>query len=87
MTFDQCEAALSALREQQNTANPMVRVHLGKGAYAGRVARADCDPDLHRRIQGPYGVLVLENLGLCRFPQTYLQIADIPSDGIEPMEE
>jgi hypothetical protein len=87
MTFEQCDAVLSAIRRRQGTTNPKVRVDFGTQAVAGRIARSDSDPDRGRLVQGPYGVLVLESLGLCRLPQTYVQIANIPDDGIQPIDE
>lgn len=87
MTFDQCNAALTTIRRNQGTKNPRVRVDLAGSAYAGRVSRADCDKEPGRLVQGPYGVLILENLGLNRYPQTILQIADIPDGGIQAVDE
>ena len=87
MTFDQCDEVLAALRRTQGTSNPRVRVDLGGVAYRGRVARAGSDPELRSAAKGPFGVLVLENLGLGRGPRTVLQIADIPDDGIKPIDE
>ncbi|MDX2037084.1 MAG: hypothetical protein SFX72_10565 [Isosphaeraceae bacterium] len=87
MTFEQCDAALNAIRKLQKTEHPRVRVDLGRDAFSGRVAHTDSDPDRRRTIHGPYGVIVLEGLGLSRFPQTYLQIADIPENGITPVDE
>jgi hypothetical protein len=50
--------------------------------YQGRLTRADSDPEFRRPDGSPFGVLVLENLGLARGPETILQIASIPVGGI-----
>ncbi len=52
----------------------------------GRVKHADSDPEARRASTSPFGVLVLENLGLARGPETILQIASIPEDGIRELQ-
>jgi hypothetical protein len=87
MTFDQCQRALIAIRRKQGTRYPLVRVDYGGSIYRGRLARADSDPEFHSEEGSPFGVLVLEQLGLSRRPETILQIADIPEDGLNPIDE
>jgi hypothetical protein len=84
MTFEQCHANLAAIRRKQGTPCPVVRVASNGVVYSGRLKRADSD--LASRpgpgAGSPFGVLVLENLGLARGPETILQIASIPEGGI-----
>lgn len=82
MTFEQCQANLLALRRKQGTRCPAVRIAYNGVVYSGRVKRADSDPESGRSTASPFGVLVLENLGLARGPETILQIASIPENGI-----
>ncbi len=82
MTFEQCHSHLMAIRRRQGTRCPAVKVALKGKVYQGRLTRADSDPESRKGIRSPFGVLVLENLGLVRGPETILQIADIPEDGI-----
>ena len=88
MTFEQCQTALMTIRRRQGTRCPLVRVDYGGAVYRGRLARADSDPEYRNRKDpsSPYGVLVLENLGLGRGPETILQIADIPAEGLKPLD-
>ncbi len=86
MTFEQCHATLTTIRRQQGTRCPQVRVDYGGTVFRGRVARADSDPEYRKDPRTPYGVLVLEQLGLGRGPETILQIADIPPDGLRPID-
>ena len=53
----------------------------------GPLARADSDPEFRHASSSPYGVLVLEQLGLSRGPQTILQIANIPESGLHPLDD
>jgi hypothetical protein len=82
MTFEQCHANLMAIRRRQGTRCPVVKVASNGMVYQGRLTRADSDPEFRRPAASPFGVLVLENLGLARSPETILQIADIPEGGI-----
>lgn len=82
MTFEQCHANLLAIRRRQGTRCPVVKVAYNGTVYQGRLTRADSDPEFRRSAASPFGVLVLENLGLSRGPETILQIANIPDDGI-----
>jgi hypothetical protein len=50
--------------------------------YKGRLTRTDTDLASRWASGSPFGVLVLENLGLVRSPETILQIAAIPENGI-----
>jgi hypothetical protein len=87
MTFDQCHDNLTAIRRKQGTTSPLIRVDYGGTAYQGRLARTDSDPDRRRSSSSPYGVLVLEALGLSHGPETILQIGSIPEDGIAEIHE
>ena len=82
MTVDQCHSHLQAIRRRQGTRCPLVRVDCAGAVYRGRLTRADSDPEHRRRTSSPYGILVLEAPGLGRGPQTVVQIASIPEDGI-----
>ncbi len=82
MTFEQCHANLMTIRRSQGTDCPAVKVAYNGMIYQGRLTRADSDPEVRRSSHSPFGVLVLENLGLARDPETILQIANIPEDGI-----
>lgn len=87
MTFDECQAALTSIRTQQGTTRPLVRVDYAGTVFRGRLARTDCDPGTLHDARSPYGILVLENPGLGRHPETILQIADIPKGGLHPLED
>ena len=82
MTFEQCHANLLQIRRRQGTRCPAVRVSYNGMVYQGRLTRTDSDPEHRRRAESPFGVIVLENLGLGRAPETILQISNIPEDGI-----
>jgi hypothetical protein len=82
MTFEQCHANLMAIRRKQGTRCPVVKVAYNGIIYQGRLTRTDSDPEFRRASNSPFGVLVLENPGLAREPETILQIASIPVDGI-----
>lgn len=86
MTVDQVHAHLQAIRRRQGTRYPLVRVDCGGTVYRGRLSRADSDPEHRRRADSPYGVLVLEGLGLGRGPETLVQIATIPEGGIADLD-
>ncbi len=66
MTFDECHSTLAGIRQRQGTRCPLVRVD-----YAGRVDPGSSGPRRQRprvcaeaRARFPYGVIILENLGL-----------------------
>ena len=86
MTFEQCHSNLLAIRRNQGTRCPAVRVAFNGVVYSGRLKHADSDPEARRASDSPFGVLVLEHLGLCRGPETILQIASIPEDGIGDLQ-
>lgn len=83
MTFEQCHAVLVGIRRNQGTPCPLVRVDYGGSVFRGRIARSDSDPEHRRESASPFGVIVLENPGLHRGPETILQIASIPVDGLQ----
>ncbi len=87
MTFEQCHSTLVAIRRRQGTSRPLVRVDFGGTVYRGRVCRSDSDPEHRREPSSPFGVLVLEEPGLHRAPETILQIASIPDDGLHSIDE
>jgi hypothetical protein len=87
MTVEQCQSVLVAIRRQQGTRCPLVRVDSGGAVVQGRLKRSDSDPEHRGRSNSPFGVLVLEGLGLTRGPETILQIADIPDDGIRSLHD
>src|SRR5262249_40355114 len=82
MTFDECHRHLVAIRRKQGTRYPLVRVDYGGSIYQGRLTRSDSDPEHRQGKNSPYGVLVLETLGLSRGPEMILQIANISDQGI-----
>ncbi len=83
MTFEQCHANLMAIRRRQGTRCPVVKVAYNGMIYQGRLTRADSDPEYppSRRI-----ALRRARPGEPRprpeGPETILQIANIPEDGI-----
>ena len=85
MTFENCQSAVVGLRGKQVTRCPLVRVDYGGTVFRGRLARADSDPEIRRRSGSLFGVLVLEGLG-DREPETVLQIANIPENGINTLD-
>jgi hypothetical protein len=82
MTFEQCHAHLMMIRRRQGTRCPALKVVYNGSIYQGRLARTDTDLESRWASGSPFGVLVLENLGLARSPETILQIAEIPENGI-----
>jgi hypothetical protein len=87
MTFEECQQALVKIRRQQGTRYPLLRVDYGGTVFRGRLARADSDPEYRHNPGSPYGVLVLDQPGLTRGPQTILQIANIPESGLHPLDD
>jgi hypothetical protein len=63
----------------------LLRVDYGGTVLHGRLSRSDCDPEHRHNPASPYGILVLENLGLMRSPEMILQIADIHEDAIRSL--
>ena len=86
MTFEQCQAAVQTLRQKQGTSCPLVRVDYAGTVIRGRLTRSDSDRKNGTGKASPYGILTLEYLGLGRGPETVLQIADIPQDGIHEID-
>lgn len=86
MTFDQCHQRLIEIRRKQGTRFPLVRVECAGTVYRGRLTRADSDPEHREQAHAPYGVLILESLGLTRGPQTILQIPNITANGISDID-
>jgi hypothetical protein len=87
MTFEQCQSVLVTIRKKQGTRCPLVRVDCGGLVVRGRLARSDSDPEFRRDNGSPYGVIVLEGIGLCRQPETIVQIASIPENGLRSIDE
>jgi hypothetical protein len=87
MTVDQCYQQLLVIRRKQKTRYPLIRVDYGAATYRGRLSRADSDPERRKNANSPYGVLVLEELGVARGPETVLQITNIRDDGIISLDE
>ena len=87
MTFDECHSTLAGIRRSQGTRCPLVRVDYAGKVIRGRVARADTDPEHRAEPSSPYGVIILENLGLSRAPETILQIASIPVGGLKELDD
>ena len=83
MTFEECQKAMLDIRRKQGTRCPIVRVDYGGSIFQGRVRRCDSDPEHRPAAATPYGVLVLEDPGLGRGPETVLQIASIAPSGIK----
>jgi hypothetical protein len=86
MTLDQCQAILEELCRRQGTDRPLVQVVAGASVVRGRLAQTLAAPARTRNPNSPYGVLVLEHLGLTRGPSSWVQIANIPDDGLSGIE-
>jgi len=87
MTVEQCHANLSTIRRKQGTRYPLIRVHCAGTSYRGRLSRSDSDPEYRKHPSSPFGILVLESLGLTRGPETIVQIASIVDDGICELDD
>jgi len=87
MTFEQCQSALATISNKQGTDRPLVRVDFSGNVYRGRLSRSDSDPAYRQDNSSPFGVLVLEDPGLCAIAETYVQIADIPENGLKSIDE
>jgi hypothetical protein len=87
MTVDQCHANLLNIRRKQGTRYPLIRVDCAGATYGGRLARSDSDPEYRKKPTSPFGILGLEGVGLTRTPETIVQIANIPENGIRELEE
>lgn len=86
MTIDECHSTVQTIRRRQGTRRPLVRIDCGGIVYRGRLAKADSDPEHRKATASPFGLLVLEGLGLGRGPETILQIGNIPAGGIAEIE-
>ena len=86
MTFDQCQAILEELCRRQGTDRPLVQVVAGASVVRGRLAQTPAGAARPHNPASPYGVLVLEHLGLTRGPSSFVQIANIPDDGLSGIE-
>jgi len=83
VTYDQCQAVLEEIRRRQGTDRPLVRVVAGGIVVRGRVVRGLPG---RRNPKSPYGVLVVEHPGLTAGPASFVQIANIPEDGLSDLE-
>ena len=86
MTLDQCQVILEELCRRQGTDRPRVQVVAGASVVRGRLAHALTAAARRHNPGSPYGVLVLESLGLTRGPSSFVQIANIPDDGLSGIE-
>ena len=82
MTFDECRRQIETIRAKQGTRKPLIRVDYAGSSYRGRLARSDSDATARAAAASPFGVLVIEDPGLGRAPQTILQIASIAPGAI-----
>jgi hypothetical protein len=83
MTYDRCQAVLEEIRRRQGTDRPLVCVVAGGSIVRGRVVRGLPG---RRNPKSPYGVLVVEQPGLVSGPASFVQIANIPEDGLSSIE-
>jgi hypothetical protein len=60
----------------------MLQVTCSGTIVRGRLTRTDTDRPHQSTHQSPYGLLVLEQPGLFPGPLTFVQIANIPEDGL-----
>ena len=84
MTYDQFQAILDEIRRRQGTDRPLVQVVVGAYVVRGRI---DGGAAGRRNPNSPYGVLVLEEMGLTRRPASFVQIANIPDGGLSSLEQ
>lgn len=87
MTYEQCQAILDDIRQRQGTERPMVQVTCGASILRGHVNYSASGLAGRRNPNSPYGVLVLEEMGLARRPASFVQIANIPEDGLSALEQ
>ncbi len=83
MTFEQCKTTLSEIRRHQGTEHPLLQITCSGSVVRGRLTRTDTDRPQRTEHGSPYGLLVLEQLGLVPGPLTFVQIASIPEDGLK----
>jgi hypothetical protein len=86
MTYEQCQAVLDEIRRRQGTDRPLVQVSSGASVVRGRLTLTPSILANRRNPSSPYGVLVLEPMGLCRLAASFVQIASIPEDGLSGIE-
>jgi hypothetical protein len=86
MTYEQCQAILDEICRRQGTERPLVQVTCGASVLRGRVRVPAGGLSRRRNPASPYGVLVVEELGLCPRPSSFVQIANIPDDGLSGLE-
>ncbi len=79
MTRDECLRALTALRRQQGTRCPKIRVDAGGTIYRGHLRRSGADPEF--RASDPVGLVVI---AAPEHGEAAIPIESIPSGGIEP---
>ena len=87
MTFEKSQALLATICREQRTDKPLVKVKYAGSVIEGRVARTDRNSALCRERNSPYGLIVLESPGLGKGPETILQIAEIPDDGLISLKD
>jgi hypothetical protein len=86
MTYEQCQAILDEISRRQGTERPLVQVTCGASVLRGRVRIPAAGLVGRRNPNSPYGVLVLEQMGLCPRTTSFVQIANIPDDGLSGLE-
>jgi hypothetical protein len=82
MTFEQCQAILKEIRRRQGTEHPLIQVTCSGTVIRGRLTRTDTDRHPGSNPHSPFGLLVLEQPGLLAGPLSFVQIANIPDDGL-----
>jgi len=83
MTFEQCKTTLSEIRHRQGTDHPLVQIICSGSVVRGRLTRTDTDRPPRSNQSSPYGLLALEQPGLVPGPLRFVQIANIPEDGLK----
>lgn len=59
MTHEECQQALAAVRRQQGTRCPLIRVDAGGQIFRGRLSRSDSDPERQAALVNSSGSLEL----------------------------
>jgi hypothetical protein len=86
MTVEKCQTVLDEIRQRQGTDRPLIRVKTGASVLEGRIANEPTMPIAGRNPNSPFGLLRLEQMGLARGPISFVQIANIPDDGIAAVD-
>jgi hypothetical protein len=86
MTYEQCQAILDEIRRRQGTERPLVQVTCGASVLRGRVRIPANGRAGRRNPKSPYGVLELEEIGLSARPSSFVQVANIPDDGLSGLD-